>query len=158
MAVPTSGPLSMKDMAQEALYGTWGSGTITGSIGLYALVNGGNQNSGNTYPAINQACLPNPASRNSSVLADVEGPCCPYTTTADYYFNQNIGVASDLIVGDELFTDSSLTTTMPAGTYYQDNTVNDDEHYCYVVNPCAGTYIQVNSGGVITALECDFCP
>jgi|TARA_R110000765_G_scaffold237974_1_gene340643 hypothetical protein len=157
MAVPTSGPLSMKDMAQEALYGTWGSGTITGSIGLYALVNGGNQNSGNTYPAINQACLPNPASRNSSVLADVQGPS-PSTATADYYFNQNIGVASDLIVGDELFSDSSLTTTMPAGTYYQDNTVNNDEHYCYVVNPCAETYIQVNSGGVITALECDFCP
>ena len=159
MAVPTSGTLSMLNIAQEALYGTWGSGTITGPISIYDMINGGNTNgSGNSYPALNQACLPNPASRNSSVLADVEGPCCPYTTTADYYFNQNIGVASDLIVGDELFTDSSLTTTMPAGTYYQDNTVNDDEHYCYVVNPCAGTYIQVNSGGVITALECDFCP
>ena len=65
MAVPGSGILSMKAMAQEALYGTYGSGTITGSIGLYALVNGGNQNSGNTYPAVNQNCLPNPANRSS---------------------------------------------------------------------------------------------
>jgi len=156
MAVPTSGPLSMKDMAQEALYGTWGSGTITGSIGLYALVNGGNQNSGNTYPAINQSCLPNPASRNSSVLAQL----LKSGVTADYYFNQNIGVASDLIVGDELFTDSSLTTTMPAGVYYQSADVNNnDQYFCYVPGgACGPTAIQVNSGGVITFLACDFCP
>ena len=156
MAVPTSGPLSMKDMAQEALYGTWGSGTITGSIGLYALVNGGNQNSGNTYPAINQSCLPNPASRNSSILAQVLGN----STTTDYYFNQNIGVASDLVVGDELFTDSSLTTSMPAGNYSQSGNVNNNNQYfCYVPGgACGPTAITVNSGGVITFLMCDFCP
>ena len=54
MAVPGSGTLSMLNIAQEALYGTWGSGTITGPISLYDMVNGGNTNgSGNSYPTVN---------------------------------------------------------------------------------------------------------
>ena len=64
MAVPTSGTLSLKAIAQEALYGTYGSGTITNPIYLYDLVNGGNSaGSGNSYPTVNTACLPNPATR-----------------------------------------------------------------------------------------------
>ena len=64
MAVPTSGTLSLKAIAQEALYGTYGSGTITNPIHLYDLVNGGNlAGSGNSYPTVNENCLPNPASR-----------------------------------------------------------------------------------------------
>ena len=64
MAVPTSGTLSLKAIAQEALYGTYGSGTITNPIYLYDLVNGGNSaGSGNSYPTVNEDCLPNPAAR-----------------------------------------------------------------------------------------------
>ena len=64
MAVPTSGTLSLKAIAQEALYGTYGSGTITNPIHLYDLVNGGDlAGSGNSYPTVNEDCLPNPASR-----------------------------------------------------------------------------------------------
>ena len=66
MAVPTSGALNMLNMAREALYGTWGSGTITGPISLYDMINGGNtKGSGNSYPAINQSCTPNPADRGT---------------------------------------------------------------------------------------------
>ena len=66
MAVPNSGALNMLNMAREALYGTWGSGTITGPISLYDMVNGGNSHgSGNSYPTVNENCLPNPADRNS---------------------------------------------------------------------------------------------
>ena len=69
MAVPGSGTLSMKSIAQEALYGTYGSGTITNPISLYDMVNGGQANgSGNNYPTVNTACLPNPADRNSVVV------------------------------------------------------------------------------------------
>ena len=32
MAVPSSGSLSMLDMAQEALYATYGTGSVTGPI------------------------------------------------------------------------------------------------------------------------------
>lgn len=64
MAVPTSGVLTMLGLAQEALYGTYGSGTITSPIHMYDLVNGGNSaGSGNSYPAVNTSCLPNPADR-----------------------------------------------------------------------------------------------
>ena len=61
MAVPTSGTLTIEGLAQEALYGTYGSGTITAPIFMYDLVNGGNSaGSGNSYPLINRCCLPNP--------------------------------------------------------------------------------------------------
>ena len=66
MAVPGSGQLSQLAMAQEALYGTYGSGSVTGPISLYDMVNGGNTNgSGNSYPAINTNCTPNPAQRTA---------------------------------------------------------------------------------------------
>ena len=157
MAVPASGALNMLNLAREALYGTWGSGTITGPISLYDMVNGGNTNgSGNSYPTVNDDCLPNPVSRNSSILAQV---ALNSGTPTNYYFNQNIGVASDLTVGDELFTDTSLTTSLAAGNYYQSSSVNNNnQYYCYVNNACGPTFIQVNSGGAITQLYCDFCP
>ncbi len=109
MAVPGSGTLSMKAMAQEALHGTYGSGTITGSIGLYALVNGGNQNSGNTYPTVNTNCLPNPASRASLQLTNVSQGMGGGSARTLYY-SANIGAASNLTAGDYLYTNSSLTT------------------------------------------------
>jgi len=60
MAIPTSGALSMESIAQEALYGTWGSGTITGPISMYDMINGGNAHgSGNSYPTVNDDCTPN---------------------------------------------------------------------------------------------------
>lgn len=110
MAVPGSGTLSMLNIAQEALYGTWGSGTITGPISLYDMVNGGNANgSGNSYPTVNTNCLPNPASRASLQLTGVSdgmGGGSPRTL----YYSANIGAASNLTAGDYLYTNSSLTT------------------------------------------------
>lgn len=64
MAVPSSGTLSMQDIAQERLNNTYGSGSVTGPISMYNLINGGNTggavNSGNTYPALNTGCDPHP--------------------------------------------------------------------------------------------------
>jgi hypothetical protein len=110
MAVPASGALNMLNMAREALYGTWGSGTITGPISLYDMINSGNtKGSGNSYPAINEGCLPNPASRTSTTLTGVRdgmGGSAPRTL----YYNSSIGAASNLTSGDQLYTNSSLTT------------------------------------------------
>ncbi len=65
MAVPSSGTLSMQDIAQERLNSTYGSGNVSGPISMYNLINGGNTGgavtSGDTYPAINTGCTPNPA-------------------------------------------------------------------------------------------------
>jgi len=110
MAVPGSGTLSMLNIAQEALYGTWGSGTITGPISLYDMVNGGNANgSGNSYPTVNTNCLPNPASRASLQLTNV-GQGMGGGAARTLYYNANIGAASNLTAGDYLYTNSSLTT------------------------------------------------
>ena len=110
MAVPGSGTLSMLNIAREALYGTWGSGTITGPISLYDMVNGGNANgSGNSYPTVNTNCLPNPASRSSLQLTNVSQGMGGGSARTLYY-NASIGAASNLTAGDYLYTNSSLTT------------------------------------------------
>ena len=107
--VPGSGTLSMQSMAQEALYGTYGSGTITGPISLYDMTNGGNTNgSGNSYPAVNQACLPNPATRGYLTLTAVTDLMGAGST--DYYYSGGIGAASNLTVGHKLYTNTALTT------------------------------------------------
>jgi hypothetical protein len=59
MSVPTTGGLSLRNIARERLYGNYGGGgTITGAVSMFDLLNGGNAGgSGNTYPALNQACF-----------------------------------------------------------------------------------------------------
>ena len=133
MAVPGSGTLSMLNIAQEALYGTWGSGTITGPISLYDMVNGGNANgSGNSYPTVNTNCLPNPANRGYNELPLVKGAMGTGTPTTLYY-NSNIGDASNLTVGDYLYTDSSLTTPASGADFYasfQAGETGNSERHC----------------------------
>ena len=114
MAVPSSGSLSMQDIAQERLNSTYGSGNVTGPISMYNLVNGGNTGgavtSGNTYPAVNTGCLPNPANRTSAQLPNFIDAMGSFSGTA--YYNANIGVAANLAVGDVLFSDTSLSTPL----------------------------------------------
>lgn len=57
MAVPGSGTLTMLGLAQERKYGTYGSGTISFSILMTDLINGGGANN---FPALNTQCLPYP--------------------------------------------------------------------------------------------------
>ena len=109
MAVPSSGQLSQLAMAQEALYGTYGSGSVTGPISLYDMVNGGNTNgSGNSYPTINTGCTPNPATRGYLSLTAVTDAMGTGSTT--YYYSAGVGAASNLQVGHTLYTNTSLTT------------------------------------------------
>jgi hypothetical protein len=120
MAVPTSGPLSQLKMAREAKHADYNGSQSMGTISLYDLVNGGQANGSTVdYPAINQACLPNPASRTSTTLTDVRGGMggsAPRTL----YYNASIGAASNLTSGDQLYTDSSLTT--PEGQTFNQQT------------------------------------
>ena len=122
MAVPTSGALNMLNMAREALYGTWGSGTITGPISLYDMINGGNANgSGNSYPAINQTCLPNPANRGSYIellqiykvtSGTTTGPFTHYANPSDAA--GSITTASQVVDTYIIYSNASLTATIPA--------------------------------------------
>jgi len=151
MAVPNSGTLSQLALAQECLYGTYGSGTITGPISMYNLVNGGNTGggatSGNTYPAVNTGCLPNPANRGSNQLTAVTDQMGASNVT--YYYNSNIGAASNLAVGDYLYTDSSLST--PASIIYGVQTGSSaSTTICSAGQSLAGLRTVYNSDGRIT--------
>ena len=121
MAVPSSGTLEMKKMAQEALHGTYGSGTINYPISLYDMTNGGNTNgSGDSYPAVNTACTPNPA-ENGSATNDLTLTnivvCCGSTPVANAYFRSSQAAnAAALVNGDTLYNDNCGTTGwMPSG-------------------------------------------
>ncbi len=135
----------MKSMAQEALHGTYGSGTITGSIGLYALVNGGNQNSGNTYPAVNQACLPNPANRTyNSFTASIWGQ----SNCVNVFYSGSLG---SLTNGSQLYSSNGGATTLTAGSYY----VCDNITVFGCTGNCAA--FTINSSNVVTSNSAGVC-
>ena len=135
----------MLNIAQEALYGTWGSGTITGPISLYDMVNGGNTNgSGNSYPTVNTNCTPNPANRTSLQLTNV-GQGMGGGAARTLYYNASIGAASNLSAGDQLYTNSNLTTLEGAS-------FNGQPGSSATTTACgAGDtwYFDTNSSGVI---------
>ena len=149
MAVPTSGALSMKDMAQEALYGTWGSGTITSPISLYDLVNGGNTGgSGNTYPTVNTNCTPNPADRgtyNSFTIYNGSGGIITlYTTVA--LTAVTIGTIIYSNVSGSVYTGGGGFIQGPSGTVWFGN------------NSCGCPAIATNTTtGAVISTGCS-CP
>ena len=148
MAVPASGQLSQLAMAQEALYGTYGSGTVTGPISLYDMVNGGNTNgSGNSYPTVNTGCTPNPATRGSLQLTAVRddmGTDSPVTL----YYSAGIGNASNLQAGHILYTDSNLTTPADLTCALQ---TGSSATTTICGSGDATSCIDTNSSGVITS-------
>ena len=146
MAVPTSGALNMLNMAREALYGTWGSGTITGPISLYDMVNGGNTNgSGNSYPAINTDCLPNPANRNySSFTASISGQ----SSCVNVFYQGSLG---SLTNGSQLYSSNGGATNLTAGGYY----VCDNITVFGCTQNCAT--FTINSSNVVTANSNGVC-
>tara|TARA_R110002051_G_C8378698_1_gene444774 strand:+ start:51 stop:512 length:462 start_codon:yes stop_codon:yes gene_type:complete len=148
--VPGSGTtLSMKSMAQEALHGTYGSGTIVNPISLYDMTNGGQVNgSGDDYPVVNQDCLPNPANRSSLTLPNMGSA----TFSGTLYYNSSIGDAENLTVGNYIYTDSALTTTTSSGSYGQSMLTGSQ----YVCSTMGGSLIMVvDSSGIITSIECE---
>lgn len=149
MAVPTSGALSIKDMAQEALYGTWGSGTITSPISLYDLVNGGNAGgSGNTYPTVNTNCTPNPADRGTynsfTIYSSGGGTITLYTTVALTAVTTGTIIYSN--VSGSVYTGGGGFIQGPSGTVW------------FGVANCTCPAISTNTTtGAVTSTNCD-CP
>ena len=145
MAVPTSGALNMLNMAREALYGTWGSGTITGPISLYDMINGGNANgSGNSYPAINQACTPNPADRGTYNSFTIDNGTTLYTTVA--LTAVGIGTIIYDSVSGSIYTGGGGFISGPSGTVW------------FGDSSCACPAISTNTTtGAVTGTGCS-CP
>ena len=150
MAVPSSGSLSMLDMAQEALYATYGTGSVTGPISLYDMTNGGNSNgSGNSYPTVNTSCTPNPATgiTNSTAITYIyKDEIDESIDVAPVYYSGTAGVNT------VLYTSPCSSNTLPAGNYI----TSPNTFGC--TNSACGTYLVVNSSGVVTGISCDYCP
>ena len=154
MAVPTTGTLSMLGLAQEALYGTYGSGVITSPISIYDLVNGGNsEGSGNSYPLVNEDCLPNPATRNALTVTNVYTNFgSPFTL----YYNSNIGVANQLAIDDFLFLNASLTSPASSADFDSDFLQNPGSASTQICSSSEVLAIfATDSTGKITSIGCD---
>ena len=83
----------------------------------------------------------------SQVYYDTSAPIDYYT----YYYSTSIGAASNLAIGDTVYTNPQLTTTLPADTYYQGNGSASTQHCSqsgYIMS------MEINSSGVITAIGC----
>ncbi len=165
MAVPTTGALNMLNMAREALYGTWGSGTITGPISLYDMVNGGNTNgSGNSYPAINQGCLPNPANRGGyiEILQVYKNTYGTITGPFTHYLNPSdaagaITTTSQVQDGYIIYSNANLTATVPANstsTSYWYQNVSGLTTSQMVCGDIYGSSWDTTSTGAMDDLDC----
>ena len=148
MTVPLSGILTMEGLAQEALYGTYGTGTITSPIHMYDLVNGGNSaGSGNSYPVVNQNCLPNPADRLSYQEFSVLTPYDPVS----YWTTKN--PASGLAVGDQVYISSTGTPLAAAIIKFING--NPTDWFGCSSGQCPS--FETNSSGVVISVSCQ-CP
>ncbi len=74
-----------------------------------------------------------------------------YPNFSTYYYRRNIGDAENLSNGDVIYTDTALTTTLAAGSYYQGGSAETTTH-CNNTS-LLGT-ITVDSSGVITNILC----
>ena len=154
MAVPTSGTLTLLGLAQEALYGTYGSGTITYPIHLYDLVNGGDSaGSGNSYPTVNTCCTPNPVTRGyyqiTLTLAQGSGPTVTVYTTR----NPINGLVTNDVLYD--YVNGSYTAWTGANQSYSYWIFNQGTFFGCTSNDCPN--ISVNTSGVVTQNGCQ-CP
>jgi len=83
----------------------------------------------------------------TDVYYDTSAPIDYY----DYYYDGSIGDAENLSNGDVIYTDTALTTTLPADTYYQEASSASTTH-CSQSAYLMG--MTVNSSGVITNIFC----
>lgn len=154
MAVPTSGAISMLGLAQEAFYGTYGTGVIADPIHLYDLVNGGDSaGSGDDYPTVNDDCTPNPVDRSyyQITLTEATYPSFPSVTV---YTTRN--PITDLTTNDVLYdyvngSYTAWTGASQTNSYW----IWSQGTFFNCTDNCPN--IAVNSSGVITSAGCS-CP
>ena len=158
MSVPTSGSLSLRNIARERLYGSYGGGgTITGAVSMYDLLNGGQAGgSGDDYPALNtNSCNPTVTGEMSSwygydqncvtyynwqgkVPNRPTSRCAPATLNDNYYTTVTF---ANIVVGTVIYTNSSGSAVLASSDLIiVENT----------------TWIQTNSSGAVTSINS--CP
>ncbi len=155
MAVPTSGAISMLGLAQEAFYGTYGTGVIADPIHLYDLVNGGDSaGSGDDYPTVNDDCTPNPVDRSYYQIT---------LTLAESGNTQQVTVfttrnpITGLVTNDVLYdyVNGSYTAWTGASQTYSYWIFGQGTFFGCTSSSCPN--ISVSSSGVVTTNGCQ-CP
>ena len=155
MAVPTSGAISMLGLAQEAFYGTYGTGVIADPIHLYDLVNGGDSaGSGDDYPTVNDDCTPNPVDRSYYQIT---------LTLAESGNTQQVTVfttrnpITGLVTNDVLYdyVNGSYTAWTGASQTYSYWIFGQGTFFGCASSSCPN--ISVSSSGVVTTNGCQ-CP
>ena len=158
MSVPTSGALSLRNIARERLYGSYGGGgTITGAVSMFDLLNGGQAGgSGDDYPALNtNSCNPTVTGemrrwygydQNCVTYYNWQGKvpnrptsrCAPATLNDNYYPTVPF---ANIVVGTVIYTNSSGSAVLASSDLIiVENT----------------TWIQTNSSGAVTSINS--CP
>ena len=160
MSVPTSGSLSLRNIARERLYGSYGGGgSIVGPVSMFDLLNGGNTGSGGNgpdYPALNtNSCNPTVTGEMSSwygydqncvtyynwqgkVPNRPTSRCAPATLNDNYYTTVTF---ANIVVGTVIYTNSSGSAVLASSDLIiVENT----------------TWIQTNSSGAVTSINS--CP
>ena len=156
MAIPVSpAALSMKDIAQEALHGTWGTGTINDPISLYDLVNGGQvKGSGDSYPAVNDGCTPNPVDRSYyQITLTLAQSGNGRTTTVFTTRNPITGLVTNDVLYD--YVNNSYTAWTGASQTYSYWIFAQGTFFGCTSSNCPN--ISVSSSGVVTTNGC-LCP
>ena len=177
MGVPTSGALSLRNIARERLHGNYGGGgTITGAVAMYDLLNGGNSGgSGNTYPAINGgAGNVSPNGSMESWYGYCQNWVTYYPTGSNNYAGKEVNRTFDACPAsttpDSYWASDQLTNANTGAGW----TVNSTILYDTNAQPCSGgtvtvlanktlviylgtgatsnTYVQTNSSGVVTSI------
>ena len=142
----------MLDIAQEALYGTCGSGTITGPISMYDMINGGNSHgSGNSYPTVNDGCTPNPVDRSyyQITLYEADYPAPPPVTVFTTR-NPITGLVTNDVLYD--YVNGSYTAWTGASQTNSYWIFGQGTFFGCTSSSCPN--ISVNSYGVVTTNGC----
>ena len=172
MSVPTTGTISEKGLAQERLYGTYGSGTISNPVKMTELLSSGGLNN---FPAKNVACgnvVPNGS------FESWRGYCqnwlCYYPTGSGHYSGNSVARVLDACSASTLpdtYWASAQLTNASTGAGWTINTTilyNTNAQTCsggtvsvlanailviYLGSGAtANTYVETNASGVVTSI------
>lgn len=169
MAVPSTGTLTMLGIAQERLYNTYGSGTVSDPILMTDLINGGGNNN---FPALNTS---SPSKPNTTA---------PHAMNEWYGYDQDAAVSflaaiaetgggnepesCAISVGPRVYKDGSSGIPDNTNTLWNDPTLLDpyippsgfNLWYAYLPDGSANMYTVylVDAGGVTFIEGWALCP
>ena len=145
----------MLGLAQEAFYGTYGTGVIADPIHLYDLVNGGDSaGSGDDYPTVNSGCTPNPVDRSYyQITLTLAQSGNGIKTTVYTTRNPITGLVTNDVLYD--YVNGSYTAWTGASQTYSYWIFSQGTFFGCTSSNCPN--ISVSSSGVVTTNGCQ-CP